>query len=74
MSVFPHPQQLRVVSNDSRLRDFARRKKCQHLSCEQFIDWMLTPPTADPGEPRPPDDKPKTDWPDEMEALLKAFG
>lgn len=74
VSVHPHPQQLRVVSNDTRLRDFARRKKCQHMSCEQFIDWLTTPPPTNPGEPLPPDDKPKSDWPDEFDTLMKAFG
>lgn len=73
ISVFPNPHLLRVVSNDSRLRDFARRKKCQHLTCEAFIDWMLTPPTAKPDDAPKPDDKPKSDWPDEFETLLKAF-
>ena len=74
ISVHPHPQQLRVVSNDSRLRDFARRKKCPHLTCEEFMDWATTPPTSRPDDSPKPDDKPKTDWPDEFDTLMKAFG
>lgn len=74
ISVHPLPQQLRVVSNDSRLRDFARRKRCHHLSCEEFMDWSAAPPSTTPGDPPPPDDKPKVDWPDEFDTLMKAFG
>jgi predicted RNA-binding protein with PIN domain len=74
ISVFPNPHLLRVVSNDSRLRDFARRKKCQHLSCEEFLDWLTTPPTSRPDDSPKPDDKPRSDWPDEFDTLMKAFG
>lgn len=73
VSVHRQPQQLQIVSNDSRLRDFARRKKCQHLTCGAFVDWLMSPVKTDPQEPPPPDDKPKDDWPDEMDTLLKAF-
>ena len=74
LSVEPHPQTLRVVSNDNRLKDFARRKKCGHVTCGEFVDWLLTPPTTgEPALPKP-DDKPPPHWPDEMEKLMKAFG
>jgi predicted RNA-binding protein with PIN domain len=74
VAVHRHPRQLRVVSNDSRLREFARHKKCQHLSCGQFVDWLLSPPKQSSPSPPPPDDKPKSDWPDEFDTLMKAFG
>ena len=74
INVCPHPARLKVVSNDGRLKDFARRKRCEYSTCEAFLDWLLTPPTADPLAPPPPDDKPKDDWPDEMDTLLRAFG
>jgi hypothetical protein len=74
ISVSRHPHQLRVVSNDGRLRDFARRKKCQHLTCGQFVDWLMAPPKQEPTPTPPPDDKPRSDWPDEFDTLMKAFG
>lgn len=75
VSVHRHPQQLQIVSNDSRLRDFARHKKCQHLTCGAFVDWLMSPVKEHkPGERPNPDDKPKTDWPDEFDDLMKAFG
>lgn len=73
VSVHPHPERLKVVSNDGRLRDFARRNKCQHLSCTEFVDWLIATPKANPTAP-PADEKPKTDWPDEFDTLMKAFG
>ncbi|MCU0703001.1 MAG: NYN domain-containing protein [Fimbriiglobus sp.] len=73
VSIHPQPQQLRIVSNDSRLRDFARRKMCQHLSSDAFLQWLMTPPKV-AGQKPVTDDKPPPDWPDEMESLLKAFG
>ena len=75
LSVEPHPHALTVVSNDGRLKEFARRKRCPHLDCGAFVDWLFAPPPSPDGPPVPaPDDKPPPDWPDEMDALLKAFG
>ena len=71
VSVHPNPPSLRVVSNDGRLRDFARRKKCRHLNSTEFVDWLLTPVKGDPPAKAPPDDKPPPDWPDEFERLMK---
>jgi uncharacterized protein len=74
ISVHCHPRQLRVVSNDSRLRDFARHKKCQHVTCGQFVDWLMSSLQSDTPKTPPPDDKPRSDWPDEFDTLMKAFG
>lgn len=75
VSVHPNPQEVRVVSNDTRLRDFARRHKCKPVTCGEFVDWLLLPvKAATPGEPPKPDDKPPPDWPDEFDALMRAFG
>jgi hypothetical protein len=75
VSVHPNPQEVRVVSNDGRLRDFARRHKSKPMTCGEFVDWLLTPvPTTPPGEPPKPDDKPPPDWPDEFDSLMRAFG
>ncbi len=74
LSVETHPTRLTVVSDDGRLKEFARRRRCPHLGCKDFIDWLATPPpTADGPHVPKPDDKPPPDWPDEMESLLKAF-
>lgn len=62
-----------VVSDDGRLKESARRRRCRHFTCAEFMDWLQRPPAAE-GEPvRPPDDKPPPDWPDEMERLMEAF-
>jgi uncharacterized protein len=36
------PEALVVVSNDSRVCESARRAACGHLSCEEFVDWLLS--------------------------------
>jgi len=70
----PHPGRVRVVSNDGRLKDFARRRGCHSVTCEQFMDWLLQPPPTGDRTPHPtPDDKP-TETPDDVfQHLLKAF-
>jgi len=75
VSVHPNPREVRVVSNDARLRDFARRHKCKPMTCGEFVDWLLTLPKADPAsQPTKSDDKPPPDWPDEFDSLMRAFG
>jgi hypothetical protein len=34
------PQQLTVVSDDHRIRDAARRRRCTVLGCAEYIDWL----------------------------------
>ena len=70
----PHPSRVRVVSNDGRLKDFARRRGCKSVTCEQFVDWLLHPPnTGDRTATPTPDDKPQETPDDEVQQLLKAF-
>ena len=71
-----HPSGITVVSNDSRLRESARRRGAGFLSCEEFIDWAIDPrqplTAPDPLPPRP--EKPETVPSDaEQAALLAAF-
>jgi predicted RNA-binding protein with PIN domain len=57
------PSMVTVVSNDSRLREAARRRGAPFRSCEEFVDWTLetrsrgTPPSppreVDKPEPAP---------------------
>lgn len=45
----PRPERLTVVSNDSRVREAARRAGSAFLSCEAFTDWLISeapPPRA----------------------------
>jgi predicted RNA-binding protein with PIN domain len=55
------PARITVVSNDSRLREFARRRGAAFWSCEEFIDWTL--------EPRRPARKPRQTEPDKPEPV-----
>jgi predicted RNA-binding protein with PIN domain len=40
------PEKLHVVSNDHRLKIAARKAKCQPMTCEAFIDWLMSAPTT----------------------------
>lgn len=64
------PQQLAVVSNDNRLRDAAKRRRCAVYSSDAFVDWLMKPALvlAAPAPPEP--DVPSTD---EMAAWLDVF-
>lgn len=73
ISVEGNPQSVRVVSNDGRLRDFARRHRCRHLTCGEFVNWLMEPPAVDPTRGHGPD-KPDQTPADEVDELLKAFG
>jgi predicted RNA-binding protein with PIN domain len=48
----PKSAALTVVSNDSRVKEAARRGGCVTFSCEEFVDWLLS---GEPGAlcPRP---------------------
>jgi predicted RNA-binding protein with PIN domain len=67
----PKPQQLAVVSNDNRLRDAAKRRRCAVYSSDAFVDWLMKPalvPVAPAAAPDP--DAPTAD---EMAAWLDVF-
>src|SRR5262245_25793407 len=34
------PRQLNVVSDDHRIQNAARRRRCQALTCDAFLDWL----------------------------------
>jgi uncharacterized protein len=71
-----HPSGITVVSNDSRLRESARRRAAAFLSCEEFIDWTIDPrppltaPDPPPARPEKPEAAPTEA---EQAALLAAF-
>ena len=75
VAVEQKPAAVTVVSNDNRVREAGRRAECLLATCEEFIDWLITP-AEDQGAdgPRQPDDKPVsavTD--DDMKEWLNAF-
>ncbi len=68
-----NPHAVTVVSNDSRVREAARRAECGVASCQEFTDWLIsegTPGANDSGAPEP--DKPEPTA-DETDELLRAF-
>ena len=75
LSVESKPKDLRVVSNDTRLQDFAKRRGSTPMTCGEFLDWLMSDgrPASLDDSPKP-DDKPKPNWIGEQEFLLKAFG
>jgi predicted RNA-binding protein with PIN domain len=69
--VEPHPAAVRVVSDDNRVLDAARRRGCRAWGCATFVDWLLTPPAAS-GEPVA-EEKPQGMSADELDELRKVF-
>lgn len=65
-----HPKKLAVVSNDNRIRDAAKRKRCAVYSTDAFVDWLMKPALA-PTAPATPE--PEAPTADEMAAWLDAF-
>jgi predicted RNA-binding protein with PIN domain len=66
------PEQVSVVSNDTRLQDSGRRRGSRVYTCEEFVDWLLHPPTESAASP-PSIEKPEQPTADEMAAWLAAF-
>lgn len=72
----PHPEQITVVSNDTRVREAGRRRGACALACEAFVDWTLErKQKPDDGFGQVPDaEKPEVAASDgEMAAWLAAF-
>ncbi len=68
----PKPVALTVVSNDSRVREAGRRAGCELATCEEFIDWLITPPQSAPASGSPEADKPEP-TPTDVDELLNVF-
>ena len=66
------PHQLAVVSNDNRLRDAAKRRRCAAYSSDAFVDWLMKPALA-PDAPPAPAPEPEAPSADEMAAWLDVF-
>lgn len=69
----PHPARLTVVSNDGQVRDAGRHRGCVALTCQEFVDWVITTPPADAPSPPTPDKPEPTATADELAAWLAAF-
>lgn len=66
------PKSLHVVSNDTRLSDFARRRGCVAWSSDEYVDWLLREKRE--GAPSvPPPEKSEEASDEEMAAWLAAF-
>jgi predicted RNA-binding protein with PIN domain len=73
-----HPSRVAVVSNDTRVQEAGRRRGAGVRTCEEFVDWLIQPPVADPktpvadapGSPEKPEPGATAD---EMAAWLAAF-
>jgi predicted RNA-binding protein with PIN domain len=71
----PRPERLTVVSNDSRVREAARRAACTVLACEEFIDWLISSAgerDSEPGSNAPAPEKPEPTSGD-VDELLHVF-
>jgi hypothetical protein len=72
VAVEPRPAALTVVSNDSRVRESGRRAECLLATCEEFIDWLITPPQNPPANGSAEADKPDP-TPTDVNELLDVF-
>jgi predicted RNA-binding protein with PIN domain len=72
VSTEPKPAAVTVVSNDSRVREAGRRAGCAVSSCEEFIDWLITPPPTPHAPGSPEEDKPEP-APADVSELLGVF-
>lgn len=70
------PSDITVVSNDHRLQRAGRRAGCQVMTCDEFLEWLLSRPkpvssASDP--PAAPDKPPDSPNPAEIEEFLRVF-
>lgn len=75
VAVEPRPHMVTVVSNDSRIREAARRAECGVASCQEFTDWLIGGAAEYRGGPARPAAEPDKPEPDasETDELLRAF-
>jgi predicted RNA-binding protein with PIN domain len=69
--VEPHPAAVRVVSDDNRVLDAARRRGCRAWGCAAFVDWLLNPPPAGAGPVA--EEKPQAMTAVELDELRRVF-
>ena len=67
------PRQLAVVSDDHRLKQAARRRRCQVLGCEEYLAWLEYRRHQSRKSPPDPESKPSEDSADEREHWLQVF-
>ena len=75
VAVEQKPHAVTVVSNDSQVREAARRAECGVASCQEFTDWLIGDDSEYQGAdaPRPPEpDKPEPTA-EETDELLRVF-
>ncbi|MBP3959760.1 NYN domain-containing protein [Gemmata sp. G18] len=73
VAVEQKPHAVTVVSNDSRVREAARRADCGVASCQEFTDWLISdraPGASASSAPEP--DKPEPTA-DDLDELLQIF-
>ena len=66
------PRSLHVVSNDTRIRDFSRRRGCVAWSSDEYVDWLIRGQRA-AASSAPPPEKSEEASDEEMAAWLAAF-
>jgi uncharacterized protein len=68
----PSPQQLTVVSNDRRLKEAARRRRCPVMECVEFWESLSRRPRPEV-RPATPEERPGVAE-DDVEEWLREFG
>lgn len=65
------PKQMTVVSNDRRVQEAAKRRRCLAWSCGEYVDWVLDSGLEPPKPPREAEKTPDT--PEEQERWRREF-
>jgi predicted RNA-binding protein with PIN domain len=68
----PAPRQLTVVTNDHHIQHAARRRHCNVMECDAYLNW-LEQPNKKKTEPNTPPAKPVEVSPEDTEHWLDAF-
>src|SRR5262245_66116999 len=69
-----NPKQLTVVSNDSRLKEAARRRGCVAWSCAEYVDHLIAQSGERPALAVEEPPKPEEPTDAEIEEWLRRFG